>query len=242
MSRNARNERERKPEPPREPHRRRILVVDDHPIVRHGLTQLLNQEPDLIVCAQAATSAEALQQVAEAAPDLALVDISMDGLNGIELAKSMHALRPQLPLLVLSMHDETLYAERALRAGAKGYLMKQEAPEILLKAVRTCLAGECYLSERMQARVLAGLTQSPKETDGRLGIERLSDRELEIFELIGNGHSTRRIADLLHLSVKTVETHCQRIKAKLGLADATELLHHAVHWVHTSTPAPDRKP
>jgi DNA-binding NarL/FixJ family response regulator len=212
---------------------RRILLVDDHPIVRHGLTQLINLETDLTVSGTASSSADALKQVEESNPDLVLIDISLEGLSGLELAKTMHGLKPQLPLLMLSMHDESLYAERSLRAGARGYVMKQEAPEVLLKAIRTVLEGGVHLSEHMKAQMLTGMVGASKDKSGRMGVERLSDRELEIFELIGRGVSTRKISERLHLSVKTVETHCQRMKAKLGVEDATELLHRAVHWVHT---------
>jgi DNA-binding NarL/FixJ family response regulator len=222
--------------------KRRVLIVDDHPIVQHGLTQLINQEPDLIVCSTASSSPEALTAVSEDCPDLVLADISIEGSNGIELAKTIHRMKPKLPILMLSMHDEAIYAERALRAGAKGYLMKQEAADTVVKALRTVLSGECYLSERMKSQMLAGMTASPHAKAERIGVERLSDREIEVFGLIGQGMSTRQIAQKLHLSVKTVETHCQRIKTKLNLEGATQLMHYAVHWTHGLADKEARKP
>ncbi len=209
---------------------RRILVVDDHPIVRQGLSQLIDHESDLAVCGEAETAADALGQLDGAKADMCIVDISLRGTNGIELIKQIKAESPSLPVLVLSMHDENLYAERALRAGAKGYIMKQEAPENVLVAIRKVLSGDIYLSPAMSARMLQMLVEVPTSSTTS-SVERLSDRELEVFRLIGQGLGTRQIAEQLNLSVKTIESHRAHIKDKLNLKTATELLQHATLWV-----------
>jgi DNA-binding NarL/FixJ family response regulator len=212
--------------------RSRILLVDDHPIVRHGLVQLVSQEPDLIVCGDATRSQDVLKAISDLKPDVVVMDISLDAANGIELTKMIHGLHPELPVLMHSMHDETLYAERALKAGAMGYIMKQEAPDTLLKAIRKVLGGERYLSEKMTSEMLTAFATGERKRDARPGVELLSDRELEVFELVGRGRTTKEIAAKLHLSVKTVETHYARIKEKLALKNATELTHRAIHWVY----------
>ena len=208
----------------------RILLVDDHPLMRKGLAMAIDAEPDLTVVAQAENAEEALDAMEEVSPDLAVVDISLPGMSGLELMKHMMALKPDLQVLVVSRHDEALYAERAIRAGARGYVMKLEAGEVIIKAIRRVLNGGIYVSEEVNERLLLGmahgrgvLTKSPLEV--------LSDRELEVFELTGRGLSTRDIAEKLHLSVKTVESYRARIKAKLNLNNAAELMQHAVHWV-----------
>ena len=221
------------PQPP--PLRKKVLIVDDHPIVRRGLAELINQETDLMVCGEVGTVAEAMNAVPQLTPDIAMVDISLGGGSGLELTKNLHQLYPKLPILVLSMHDETLYAERALRAGALGYVMKQESPDVLLHAIRKALANERHLSEKMMSRLLAEMMQGEKDASVHGGVERLSDRELEVFERFGRGLSTREIADALHISVKTVETHYTRMKIKLGVQTGTELLQRAMHWVHGLT-------
>lgn len=205
----------------------RILLVDDHPIVRHGLTEMINHEKDLMVCGTAEDLRKALEQITALKPDLVVVDISLKGSNGIELLKNIKVRYPKMLVLMLSMHDEALYAVRALRAGAPGYIMKQEATKKVLTAIRQVLAGEIYLSEKMEKKMMqqlaggrAGRTGSP--------IEDLSDRELEVFGLIGQGHGTRQIAEELHLSIKTIESHRAHIKEKLNLKNATELLQHAI--------------
>ena len=208
---------------------RRVFLVDDHPIVLSGLSRLVDQEDDLTVCGGASGAAEALSSVQEARPDIVLLDISLDDGNGLELARTLQSECPDVFLLVLSMHDESIYAERALRAGARGYVMKQEAPEMVLDAIRTVLQGEMYLSPRMTSTFLKQIVNSGRE-QGRVGVKQLSDRELEVFQLVGQGLATREIAERLHLSVKTVETHRSRTKAKLGLVSSSELTHHAVHW------------
>jgi DNA-binding NarL/FixJ family response regulator len=213
---------------------RRVLVVDDHPIVRKGLAQLVAQERDLVICGEASDANEALEVIPEAAPDIVLVDISLEGTNGLELTKAVHHHNPDLPILVLSMHDEVLYAERALRAGAKGYLMKHEAPATLLQAVRKILDGGISVSDRVAAIMIEDFVSGGGKEPRRVGVEKLSDRELEVFELIGRGQSTRDIARDLKLSVKTVETHRAHIKGKLKFKNSTEMMRHAVHWVETS--------
>ncbi len=216
------------------PFKRRIFLVDDHPIVRHGLAVLINSEVDLMICGECNSASEAIQQIERSCPDIAMVDVSLHGTSGIDLTKTIKELFPKLPVLILSMHDETLYAERALRAGARGYIMKQESAETVLKAIRTVLKGDVYLSEKLSSKVLRELVDGTASADTeRFGVERLSDRELEVFELIGRGYATRRIAEALHLSVKTIETHRAHIKQKLKLSNATELVHHAFLWIES---------
>jgi DNA-binding NarL/FixJ family response regulator len=205
----------------------KIIIVDDHPILRQGLAQLINQEKDLTICGQFEEAGPAFDAVAKLKPDLAIVDISLKGSSGLELLKNIKANYPRLLVLVLSMHDESLYAERALRAGACGYIMKQEATEKVLTALRKVINGEIYLSERMSSKLMHQLVGGRPASGGSL-IERLSDRELEVFSLIGEGRGTRQIADQLHLSVKTVESHRAHIKEKLNLKTATELVHRAI--------------
>jgi DNA-binding NarL/FixJ family response regulator len=209
----------------------RVLLVDDHPILRKGLGQLINQEADMTVCGEAEDAAKAFEAVSTLQPDIAVVDISLKCGNGIELIKNVKARFPELPMLVLSMHDESLYAERALRAGSLGYIMKEEAIEQVLVAIRRVLAGEIFLSEKMKSRMLQQLANGRGKTLVS-PIEHLTDRELEVFRLIGEGRSTRQIAGELHLSVRTVEAYREYIKGKLNLKNSTELVQHAFHWVH----------
>jgi len=208
------------------PTRHRVLVVDDHAIVREGLAQLINGTPDLTVCALAADAAMALALVATAHPDVALVDLSLPGKPGMELIKDLRACAPALPILVLSMHEEDLYAERALRAGARGYIMKQEPTAKILSAIRQVLGGGISVSPHISDRLLGQLSGTHHTLAGTL--ERLSDRELEVFALLGQGKGARDIAALLNLSVKTVEAHREHIKEKLGLGSAGELLRVAI--------------
>ncbi len=208
----------------------RILVVDDHPIVRQGLSQLINQEADLTVCGQAEEATAALEAMTTLRPDFVIVDISLNGPDGLDLLKTIRAQDQAMPVLILSMHDEALYAERALRAGANGYIMKQEATDNVLVAIRQIVHGEIYVSDRVAKRMLLQFvshTNLPK----RSPIDGLSDRELEVFRLIGRGHATRQIAEELHLSVKTVETYQAHLKDKLSLKSGRELVQHAVRWV-----------
>lgn len=210
--------------------RKRILIVDDHPMMCLGMTQLINGEPDLEVCGHAGDAAEALTQLPECRCDLVVCDLSLPGRSGLELIKDLVVLRPTLPVLVISMLDETLHAERALRAGARGYLMKEAGGEKMLAAIRQVLGGRVYVSERMADRIL-NLFSGRKAHSSNSPIQGLSDREFEVFQLIGEGRSTREIAKQLHLSGKTVDVHRGHIKEKLGLKDATALVRHAVRWV-----------
>jgi DNA-binding NarL/FixJ family response regulator len=208
----------------------RIFIVDDHPIVRKGLTQLINQEDDLVICGEADNAETALELLKKVKPDLAIVDISLRGIDGIELTKLIRARFDSIPVLVISMHDESLFAERALRVGARGYIMKQEAIEKMMEAIRKVLRGELYVSERVSANIVKRFVDG--KADGLSSKEELlSDRELEVFQLIGQGFGTRLIADQLHVSVKTVEAYRANIKEKLNLKNATELMKHAVHWI-----------
>jgi DNA-binding NarL/FixJ family response regulator len=206
---------------------KRILVVDDHPMMRQGLAQLINAEPDLTVGWEAGDAGQVLDMIAKHQPDLLIVDISLPGKNGLELIKDVHVLRPGALILVVSMHDEALYAERVLRAGARGYIMKQEGGKKLMGAIRRVLGGQIYVSEKISAKILENVTG---RRAGSSTIENLSDREFEVFQLIGKGKGTRDIANHLHLSVKTVEVHRANIKEKLKLKSATDLVHHAVRW------------
>jgi len=211
----------------------RVLVVDDHPVVRQGLRLLIDHEPDLEVCAEAETAADALRAVAAHKPDVAVVDLSLKGASGLELIKDIRVRHADLPVLVLSMSDESVYAERVLRAGATGYLMKEAATDEVLTALRRVLDGGIYLSEAMASRLLVQLVRGVP-ADGGSPVDRLSDRELEVFGLIGRGLGTGEIARRLHLSPKTIETYRAHIKQKLNLADATELLQHAIYYVRES--------
>ena len=217
--------------------RKKILLVDDHPMMRVGVTTLINGEPDLRVCCQASDAEEALSELPKCSPDLVITDVTMPGRGGLELIKDIKALCPNLPVLVVSMHDEMLHAERALRAGARGYLMKEAGGEKMLEAIRKVLAGQVYVSEKMSARILDGLS-GRKPRGSTSPIEKLSDREFEVFQLIGQGRSTKEIATQLNLSPKTVEVHRSHIKEKLDLKDATSLVRHAVRWVETQQAEP----
>jgi len=209
--------------------KKRILVVDDHPIVRQGLTLLINREPDLVVCGEAEDAMGAMHVLASAHPDILIVDISLNGPDGIDLLKNIRITHPSLPVLILSMHDELIYAERALRAGANGYIMKQEATENVLVAARRILNGEIYVSTRIANQMLRHyITGSGSLRNS--SIADLSDRELEVFRLIGEGHGTRQIAEELHLSIKTVESYQAHIKEKLSLRSARELMQRAIQW------------
>ncbi|HEY8747634.1 MAG TPA: response regulator transcription factor [Tepidisphaeraceae bacterium] len=207
--------------------KRRIFIVDDHPVVRQGLMQLLDNETDLVVCGQGEEAYQALRAIREAKPDLVIVDISLKDSDGIELLKELKAQVPRLPVLVLSMHDEKLYAERALRAGAHGYIMKQEVSDKLLGAVRTVLSGKVYVSDKMGSSLLQRMVGG-KNTSEKLPMDRLTDRELEVFCMIGDGLSVKEIAEKLFLSAKTVEAHREHIKEKLSLKTSAELLRFAV--------------
>jgi DNA-binding NarL/FixJ family response regulator len=209
--------------------RRRVLIVDDHPIFREGLSQSINRQQDLTVCGEAENATEALQFVERSRPDLVIVDLTLPGKSGLELIRDFRALYPELALLVVSMHDESLYASRILRAGARGYVMKHESPQKLLQAIRQVLAGGIYVSEKMSAQILetysgqrVRLSHSP--------IEQLSDREFEVFHLVGQGRNNQEIAAQLHLSLKTVAVHQANIRRKLNLGSSSDLIRFAVRW------------
>ena len=212
------------------PDAKRIVIVDDHPLFRKGLEQLIQSDDSFAVCGEASTAAEAMDVIRKLNPDLATVDLSLPGANGIELIKNIRAEFPKVPILVVSMHDESLYAFRALRAGADGYVMKHEAMANVIQAIREVFSGRPYLSPTLAAQVITKFAhrQAEGETDA---VERLSDRELEILELIGKGTEVRQIAKQLHLSPKTVETHRAHIKEKLQLKNAREVARFATQWV-----------
>ncbi|MET0263959.1 MAG: response regulator transcription factor [Rariglobus sp.] len=210
--------------------KRRIFLVDDHPITRQGVAVLINQEADLEGCGEADSAPKAFDMLQKAKADLAVVDISLKTTSGIELTKNLKVLLPDLPVLIMSMHDESLYAERALRAGAKGYVMKQEASDSILIAIRRILSGELYLSEKMKEKMLHRLVHNRKD-EVVFSIDTLSDREMEVFQLIGNGFSTRQIATKLNLSVKTIDSYREHLKLKLHIEKGADLVRHAIQWV-----------
>jgi DNA-binding NarL/FixJ family response regulator len=207
----------------------RIVLVDDHPVVRDGLAEAINHEPDLTVCAVAEDRAGAMDAIERKAPDLAVIDLMLKDSSGLELIKDAHARWPRLLILVVSMHDETLYAERVLRAGARGYITKQQATRDILLAIRKVLAGGIYLSEKTTSTVLSRLSLQPQEP-GDSTIDLLGDRELQVFEMIGRGLSTREIAENLRIDTKTVDTYRARIKEKLNLESTSDLLKVAIRW------------
>jgi DNA-binding NarL/FixJ family response regulator len=210
-----------------------IIIVDDHPLMRKGLAMTLDAEPDLAVVGQMDSAEEALDEIESLAPDLAIVDVSLPGMSGMELVKHLQARMPEVKILVVSRHDETLYAERSIRAGARGYIMKLEAGDVIVKAARQVLQGGIYVSNEINERLLLSMAAGGRERIAQSPLEVLSDRELEVFELTGRGSSTRDIAERLHLSVKTVESYRARIKNKLNLDSANELMKHAVQWVES---------
>jgi len=214
----------------------KILVVDDHAIVREGLTTIINQQADLMVCGGAEDAQTALEGVEKLDPDLVIVDISLKGINGIELIKQIQKRDKKVPILVLSMHDESLYVERVLRAGARGYVMKQEGTEKVVTAIHRILAGEVCVSDAMGKKLLSAFRGRGRDPKGP-SVERLSDRELEVFRLIGQGYRPRQIADTLHVSVKTVETYREHIKQKMNFKNSAELLQHAIQWAQSETTA-----
>ena len=211
----------------------RVFIVDDHPLVREGLANLINGQDDLIVCGEAEDSAQAIAAIMQARPDVALIDISLKNESGLELVKNLGSQFPLVALIVLSMHDEALYAERALRAGARGYVMKSETSKSVLASIRRVLEGGVYVSERV-VKSMAHRLRSSRESAPSSPVERLSDRELEIFRLLGQGRTTSQIAGDLNLSLKTIQAYCSRAKEKFGVTSLTELLRAAIRWEDAS--------
>lgn len=214
--------------------RKKIFILDDHPMTRRGLAQLINHEPDLEVCGEAENVHQALKMIPSAQPELVLADITMPGTSGIEFIKELGEFHPEVKALVVSMHDETILAERVLRAGGRGYVMKSEGGEKVLEAIRKVLQGEVYLSQPMATMLLGGLNSRRSGADKRM-LGSLTDRELEVFQLIGQGYATMEISRKLHLSVKTIGTHRVHIKEKLNLKSSTELVKYAVGWRTTAS-------
>jgi DNA-binding NarL/FixJ family response regulator len=214
----------------------KIYLVDDHPLMRKGIAMTLDLEMDFEVCGQAESAEEAISDIPAKKPDIVVIDISLPGMNGIELIKHLKAQNPDLLMLVVSRHDEDMYAERAIKAGARGYLMKMEAGDVIVNAIRRILKGQIYLSEEINNKLLMGMMSG-----GQVGrsspLEVLSDRELEVFELIGNGSTTREIAERMHVSIKTVESYRTRIKTKLDISTGNELIKQAVQWVASESEA-----
>lgn len=208
----------------------RVFIVDDHPVVRQGVGMLVDQQNDMEVCGDAESGPEALKKIGEIEPDLAVVDLSLKDSSGMELIKDLQVQHPEIRILVLSMHDETFFAERVLRAGARGYITKAESTLKVVDGIRAVMKGEVYLSDGMSSKMISKLVSGYGQPD-KPSVDALTDRELEVFELLGNGYGTREIAEKLHRSVKTIETHRERIKEKLQIDSATDLIKHAVQWV-----------
>jgi len=208
------------------PVKRKVFLVDDHPLVREWLGNLINRQPDLEVCGEAASAPEACGKIISAEPDIAVVDITLENGSGLELIKDLRVLRPSMAVMVLSMHDESLYAERAIRAGAKGYLVKKETTKKILFVIREVLEGRLFVSGRFSEGILDGVRNGEPAPESP--VEKLSDRELEVFRMIGRGMKTREIGESLHISMKTVQVYCARIKEKMHLADATQLMRQAM--------------
>ncbi|MGA2173713.1 MAG: response regulator transcription factor [Verrucomicrobiota bacterium] len=213
----------------------KILIVDDHPMMREGLAQLIGNQPDLTVCGEAGNAHEALEKVRLLKPDLVLVDITLPGRNGLELIKDIQVLDAAISVLVISMHDESLYAERVLRAGGRGYVMKQEGGKKIMEAIRQVSAGQIFVSEKMSAKILE-IFSGHRPDAGQSPVENLTDREFEVFQLIGQGMETKQLARELHVSPKTIEVHRANIKAKLKIKSMAELIRYAVRWVESEKP------
>jgi|HubBroStandDraft_1064217.scaffolds.fasta_scaffold154587_2 DNA-binding NarL/FixJ family response regulator len=222
------------PASPPAPGRRQIYVVDDHALVREGLARLIDQEPDLCVCAEAADAGQAFDGIVRTRPDAVIVDLSLKGDSGLDLIKRLQSLPAPPPVLVLSMHDEAFYAERSLRAGALGYVMKRETSGKVIDALRRILTGQLYVSAPIAAQAAEKFLRT-RSVSSSSPLDSLTDREIEVFRLIGQGMENRRIAEELHLSLKTVQTHCAHIKEKLGFENATVLMREAVRWVESQS-------
>jgi DNA-binding NarL/FixJ family response regulator len=213
----------------------KIFIVDDHPLVRESLTHLIQQSPGLQVCGEAADAETAIDKIARMSPDLAIVDISLGTGSGIDLIRSINEQFPEVRTIVLSMHDERVYAERAMRAGARGYIMKRESTGKIIDAIRQVLLGNLYLSKDLTELFAQKFVSRPANVAGG-GVDQLSDRELEVFQLMGQGYETRQIAETLNVNIKTVQTYCSRIKDKLKLSSGSELLREAIRWSETAKP------
>ena len=213
--------------------RKHFLVVDDHPVFRQGLVALIESDQAFSVVAEAGNSEEALAALERSSLDIALVDISLDDENGLDLVRTMRASHPDLPVLIISMHDEVVYAERTLKAGARGLVMKQEPPSVVMSAIRSVLAGHIYLSDKMRDKMLESMVSASREGDVAL-IDRLSEREIEVLEYLGQGYGAAEIAEILSLSVKTIHTYQEHLKEKLQLSSSTELRRFAVSWYRAS--------
>ncbi len=209
---------------------KRIFLVDDHPVFRDGLRQLIATDRQLAVCGEAGSAEEALGQIPVLQPDLVTTDVSLPGKSGMDLLRDLQALRPELPVLVISMHDEAAHAEHVLRAGGRGYIMKKESPGKMLEAIQQVLRGKVAVSEKMASEILEGLARSRPREGAASAVGRLTGREFDVFRMIGEGHDTHDISLSLHLSVKTVDTHRAHIRGKLGLGNNTELIRYAVRW------------
>jgi DNA-binding NarL/FixJ family response regulator len=208
---------------------KKVFVVDDHPVFRDGIVRIASAVPGVVVCGEADNAQDAFEAISRLNPDLVLMDINLPGKSGLELLQDVHAMRPELPVLVISMHDEQLYAERVLRAGGRGYIMKQEGPDKMRDAITKVLNGQVYASERTAAAILDALSR-PRSSASTSTLGKLTDRELEILRLTGQGKDNHAISQELHISLKTVDTHRGHIKEKLGLKNGTELIHYAVRW------------
>ena len=216
--------------------RKRVLVIDDHPMMRAGLVQLINNQPDMIVCAEAGQPTEVFAVISQARPDMVLTDLTMPGRGGLDFIKDLLALRPELPILVMSLHDELIFAERCLRAGARGYIMKEAGSVNLLAALRRVIDGQTHVSPSVSESIMGNLS-ARKPRGSSSPIHALSDREFEVFERVGQGKSTREIAEEMHLSPKTIDVHRANIRAKLGLKDVTALVRYAVRWLESQNSA-----
>ena len=214
----------------------RVMIVDDHPLMRVGLQTLIENEPDMQVCGQAESAGDAMRQVQACSPDALIVDLCLPGTSGIDLLRDLRAQAPHIPALVVSMHEERFYAERALRAGARGYVMKQDDPQRIIKGLRAVVQGDLFVSNRITRHLLHSVVGTRTPQMEGFGVNRLSDRELQVFEMIGQGKGTRRIAEELHLSVKTIETYRAHIKRKLGLENGNELILAAAQSAQSKTP------
>jgi DNA-binding NarL/FixJ family response regulator len=217
---------------PEKSHPTKVFIVDDHPMLRQGIKVVVDQERDLTVCGDADSAADALAGIEKTKPDVVVLDLSLKNSNGLELIKDLHVRCPRLLILVLSMHDESFYAERALRAGARGYITKEEGTQMMVEGIRHVLRGEVFLSEKMSGKMLSKMFGNQTGREGAVE-DRLSDREIEVLELLGKGFSTRQVAAQLHLSVKTIESHREHIKEKLRLNGANALIKYAVDWVRS---------